>query len=161
MVAAGGPEAAELAARVGDGLVCTAPDPELVEAYASAGGRGDKFAQVTVCWAESEDAARRTAFECWPNAALKGPLAQELALPSHFEQAAAMVTEDDVAELVACGPDPARHLEAIAKYADAGFDHVYVHQVGPDQEGFFAFYERELQPLISNLESPSGRKRAA
>ena len=43
-----------------------------------------------------------------------------------------------------CGPDPARHLELIAKYAEAGYDHVYVHQVGPDQEGFLDFYRREI-----------------
>ena len=106
LLAASGPEAAELAARIGDGLIGTAPDPELLDAYARAGGDGPKYGQVTVCWAKSEEDARRTAFECWPNAALKGPLSQELPLPSHFEESAAMVSEDDVAELVVCGPDP-------------------------------------------------------
>jgi coenzyme F420-dependent glucose-6-phosphate dehydrogenase len=59
-----------------------------------------------------------------------------------------MVSEDDVAQSVACGPDPERHLEAIREYADAGFDHVYVHQIGDDQEGFFRFYEREVLPKL-------------
>ena len=59
-----------------------------------------------------------------------------------------MVTEDDVAQSVVCGPDPERHLEQIRQYADAGCDHVYVHQVGPDQEGFFRFYEREIFPRL-------------
>jgi hypothetical protein len=50
-----------------------------------------------------------------------------------------------------CGPDAGAHLEAIGEFADAGFDHVYVHQVGPDQEGFIAFYEREVLPEAREL----------
>jgi coenzyme F420-dependent glucose-6-phosphate dehydrogenase len=153
MVAAGGPEAAELAAEAGDGLISTAPEKELVEQYAKAGGQGPRYGQLTVCWAESEAEARRTALEWWPNAGLRGTLSQELPLPSHFEAAAEMVTEDDIAEAVACGPDENDHLERIEAFAQAGFDHVYIHQVGPDQAGFFDFYEnrvlqeaRELTP---------------
>jgi coenzyme F420-dependent glucose-6-phosphate dehydrogenase len=151
VVAAGGPEAAKLAAEIGDGLVSTAPNAELVEEYERSGGGSPKYGQLTVCFAESEREARRTAFELWPIAALEGPLNQELPLPSHFEAASAMVTEDDVAERVVCGPDADAHLEGIAKFADAGFDHVYVHQVGPDQEGFLRFYEREVLPQASSL----------
>ena len=95
--------------------------------------------------------ARRTAHDLWPNAAIGGELGQELPLPRHFEQAAEMVSEDDVAERVVCGPDPERHLAQIRKYVDVGFDHVYVHQVGPDQEGFMRFYEREILPNASAI----------
>jgi G6PDH family F420-dependent oxidoreductase len=146
VVAAGGPEAAALAGRCGDGLVSTAPDASLLDAFERAGGTGPAYGQLTVCWAESEAAARRVAHEWWPNAALKGPLGQELPLPSHFEAAAEMVDEDDVAAAVVCGPDPERHAEAIEAFVDAGYSRVYVHQVGPDQEGFLRFYERELLP---------------
>jgi G6PDH family F420-dependent oxidoreductase len=147
MVAAAGPEAAELAGAVGDGLIGTDPDPQIVEKFEHSGGGGKpKYAQVTVCWAQDEARARKTAFEWWPNAGLKGPLNTELALPEHFQQAAAMVKEDDVAQKVICGPDPKPHLDMIQKYVDAGFDHVYVHQVGPDQEGFIRFYQREVLP---------------
>jgi len=59
-----------------------------------------------------------------------------------------MVTEDKVAESVVCGPDPQRHLEAIREYVDAGFDHVYIHQVGPDQAGFVDFYRGEILPAL-------------
>ena len=107
-------EAAELAGRIGDGLIGTAPEEAIVDTFAEAGGAGKpRYAQATVCWAESEEDARRTALEWWPNAALRGPLSQELPLPSHFEEAAAMVTEDDVAQVVACGPDVDSHLELI------------------------------------------------
>ena len=39
---------------------------------------------------------------------------------------------------------PEAHLAGIREFAEAGFDHVYVHQVGPDQDGFMDFYEREV-----------------
>jgi hypothetical protein len=58
------------------------------------------------------------------------------------------VTEGDVAKVIACGPDPERHLEAIRKGADAGYDHIHVYQVGPDQEGFFDFYARDVLPRL-------------
>ena len=150
LVAAAGGRAAELAGRVGDGLIGTAPDPQVMESFSAAGGEGKpRYGQLTVCWAADEAEARRTAAEWWPTAAISGELGQELPLPRHFEQAASMVSEDQIAEKVICGPDPDRHAEAIQQYASGGYDHVYVHQVGPDQEGFFDFYRRELLPRLS------------
>jgi coenzyme F420-dependent glucose-6-phosphate dehydrogenase len=147
MVAAGGPQAAELAGRIGDGLIGTSPDGATLEAFDEAGGSAKpRYGQVTVCWAERLEDARRTAFECWPNAALEGPLGQELPLPSHFEAAAGMVTEESIAEAVVCGPDAEPYVKAIDQYIDAGYTHVYLHQVGADQEGFFGFWEAELLP---------------
>jgi len=144
MVAAAKAEAAQLAGTC-EGLIGTAPDAELLSEFDAAGGSGKpRFGQVTVCWAKDEAAARKTALEWWPNAALPGDLGQELALPRHYEQAAELVSEDDVAEKVVCGPDPDAHRAAIEEFAQAGYDHVYVHQVGPDQEGFLDFYGREI-----------------
>jgi coenzyme F420-dependent glucose-6-phosphate dehydrogenase len=151
-VAAGGKASAELAGRIGDGLIGTAPEEEVLQAFDEAGGQGKpRYAQMTVCWAEREADARRTAFECWPNAALKGPLGQELPLPSHFEAAAAMVTEDEVAQMVVCGPDPEAYAARIDDYLDAGYTHVYLHQVGADQEGFLRFCAAELLPRYERV----------
>jgi G6PDH family F420-dependent oxidoreductase len=145
-VAAGQPNAAELAGRVGDAYVGTAPDREIVDAYRDAGGDGPRYGQLTVCWAENEAGARRTALEIWPNAGAPGRLSQELPLPADFEAVAELVTEDQIAEQIVCGPDPLKYLDGIRMYEQAGYDHVYIHQVGPDQEGFLRFFERELKP---------------
>jgi coenzyme F420-dependent glucose-6-phosphate dehydrogenase len=155
-VAASGEQAAELAATAGDGLICSSPKAETVEAYRRAGGDGPRYTELTVCWAETEQEARRTALKYWPNAGLKGPLSQELALPSYFEAAAEMVSEDDIAEAVVCGPDPEPHLEQLRSAIEAGFDHVFLHQIGPDQEGFFRFYEREVLPRVGELAKGGG-----
>jgi coenzyme F420-dependent glucose-6-phosphate dehydrogenase len=147
LVAASGPRAAELAGRIGDGFIGTSPEKEVLQAFDEGGGTGKaRYGQLTVCWAKDEAEARRTAFEYWPTAAVRGELSQELPLPAHFEQASRSVTEDQVAEAVVCGPDPERHVAKIREYVDAGYDHVYVHQVGPDQEGSIDFYRREVLP---------------
>jgi G6PDH family F420-dependent oxidoreductase len=150
VVAAGGPKAAELAGRLGDGLVNFAPERTVSEAFARAGGEGKpRYVQLNVCWAKDEAQARKTAHRICPNVALQGELGNQLPHPKHYEQAVQLVTEDDVAEVIVCGPDAERHLQAIWKCRDAGYDHAHVYQVGPDQEGFFRFYEREILPHVS------------
>ncbi len=149
IVAGGGPKAAELAARIGDGLINYAAEPSIVEAFESAGGKGKpRYLQMNVCWNEDEAEARRIAHRICPNVALQGELGNQLPTPTHFEQAVKMVSEEDVAKVIVCGPDPERHLEKIREGVDAGFDYIHVYQVGPDQEGFFRFYEREVMPRL-------------
>jgi coenzyme F420-dependent glucose-6-phosphate dehydrogenase len=143
-IAAAQPKAAELAGEIGDALITVSADEKVVEKYRGAGGDGPVYAQVHVCWHEDERQARKLAFELWPNAALEGAATQELPQPEHFEQAAAMVDEDDVAESIVCGPNRDAYLERIEELARAGATHVYLHQIGPDQEGFLAFAREEL-----------------
>jgi coenzyme F420-dependent glucose-6-phosphate dehydrogenase len=147
-VAASGEQAAQTAAKIGDGLVSTAPNAKLVKAFEQAGGKGKpKYAEMSVCWAADETTAKKTALEIWSLAGIPGELSQELPLPRHFEQAAQLVREEDLSSLP-LGPDPRKHREALKKYVEAGFTHVAIHQVGPDQEGFFRFYEREVLPAF-------------
>jgi coenzyme F420-dependent glucose-6-phosphate dehydrogenase len=148
LVAAKGKKTVQLAARSG-GLIGTTPDPELLRTFDDAGGiEKPRYGMIHVCWAEDDATARKLAHEWWPNSAVPGELSVELPLPRHFEQAAETITEEDVARSFTCSADPAKHLEAINSYVQAGYDHVYVHQVGPDQEGFFRFYEREILPRL-------------
>ena len=149
MVAAAGPKAAKLAGRIGDGLVSVAPNDKVVKRFQDAGGSGKPtYAEVQACWAPTEEEALDTAVEWWPIVDVPGELGQELRVPAHFEQAAENVDRDRVAESVSCGPDPERHLDGIRKFADAGFEHICVHQIGPDQTGFIEFYEREVLPKL-------------
>jgi G6PDH family F420-dependent oxidoreductase len=150
LVAVAGESSVELAARRGDGLIGTAPISESVEQFRSEGGEGKPtYGQLHVCWAEEEDAAKKLALKQWPNGAIGGSYFLELPLPAHFEEAAETLDEGDIAESVVCGPDPERHRVAIEEYVDAGYDHVYVHQIGPAQEGFLKFYEREVLPAFA------------
>ena len=148
-VAAAKPNAAELAGRLGDAFVNTVPDGELVDRYRAAGGSGPRYGQVQICWAEDEQEARETVFRLWRHSGIGGTVNQELPRPSDFEAAAETVTIEQATEHVPCGPDADAVVEAVRSWERAGFDHVALHQVGPDQEGFFRFWEQELRPSLS------------
>jgi G6PDH family F420-dependent oxidoreductase len=146
-VSAYGDQTAERAADLGDGFWSVGPQ-DVVETYEQNGGEGPKISQLTVCYAEDEDEAVETAHEWWPNSLLPGQLATELEIPPFFEQACELVEQEDVreADSLVTDPDPETHVENLREFVDAGYDHVYVHQVGPNQEPFFEFYEDEILP---------------
>jgi coenzyme F420-dependent glucose-6-phosphate dehydrogenase len=147
IVAAGGPKSARMAAELGDGLINYSPDPQITEIFESSGGSSKpRYIQYNVCWAKDEAEARRTALETTPTVALQGELGNLLPTPKHYEQAVQMITEDAIAEVIVCGPDPQKHIEGLQKCIDARYDHVHVDQVGPDQDGFFRFYQNEVLP---------------
>jgi len=129
MVSAGGKDGAELAARIGDGLIGTAPSEELVQAFEDAGGKGKpRYAQIDVCVAEDQAEARRIAHAQWAApAAIPPRLLTKLRVPADFKAVADLVTEDQVCDNVLCEADPEKHLAKIKEFADAGFDHVHVH----------------------------------
>jgi G6PDH family F420-dependent oxidoreductase len=142
-----GPKATSLAARIGDGYVSTMPDGDLVKQFRSEGG-GKKVAQAgfKAAYADSESEGARIAYEKWPNAGVPGELSQVLPSPKHFEQAGQLVTPDMLKESFVCGNDPDKHLEMIAKYADAGFDELYVANTGPHTQGLLDLYAKEILP---------------
>jgi G6PDH family F420-dependent oxidoreductase len=148
-VSAFGPEALHLAARVGDGFITTSPSSAMVRSYRDQRGSGPTIGVVKMCWDTDESRARKLAHHLWPTEALSGQLSQELPLPAHFESATSIVTEDMVAAEVSCGPDPERHVAALQVYLNAGFDEVYVNQIGPDWPGFLDFYVREMEPRLN------------
>ncbi|HWO94656.1 MAG TPA: TIGR03557 family F420-dependent LLM class oxidoreductase [Dehalococcoidia bacterium] len=146
-IAASGPRTAKLAGAVADGFIGVAPDASLIKAFREAGGAGKScIGQVNVCWAETEEQARRTAIEWWPNAAVSGETSLILQSPSDFDALAKLTRDEEKVKGFALGPDPEVHLATLRAYVEAGYTHVYVHQVGPDQEGFFRFYERNILP---------------
>jgi G6PDH family F420-dependent oxidoreductase len=142
-----GPKAVQLAGRIGDGFICTKPDADLVETFRKAGGAG-KPTQVgtKVCWGPDAGEAKRTAHRIWRNEGLPGELAQVLPTPEHFQQASSLVTPDMMP--TPAGPDPDVHVEGLTKFLDAGYDELYVQQIGPDQDGFFAFYADNVLPRL-------------
>lgn len=156
-VSAFGTASATLAAQCGDGLISTKPDPNLLAEFAHLGGAGPRLAQVKVAWANSVGRAEELASSLWPTSGLEGELSQELRTPAQFEQAVSPLHREDVLKNFACGPDPQKHIDAIVKYRDAGYDEVYVTQVGDDQDGFLQFYEREILPQLDEANLATAR----
>ncbi len=148
-VAASGPKAAELAGE-NDGFIGTSPDEDVLTAFASNGGDGKpRYGQIAVSWAPSAVVARKRARTSWPTSVLPGQAHTEIARPALYDALLEHVTEEQVADKVVCGPDPADYFGAICSYIDSGYDHITFHQVGPDQQGFISFFNRELRPLFA------------
>ncbi|MGI8448691.1 MAG: TIGR03557 family F420-dependent LLM class oxidoreductase [Streptosporangiaceae bacterium] len=142
-----GEKAVKLAARIADGYVLVQPSADLVRLYRESGGGGRPVqGGLKVCWGPDETQARKTMHRLWRTDDVPGEAGQLLPLPRQFAQLGELVTEDMVS--APCGPDPAVHLDGIRAYREAGFDEVYVSQVGPDAEGFFDFYARQVLPRL-------------
>lgn len=148
VVSAFGSEAAEMAARLGDGLWTTGIKEDVLEAYRAAGGDGQVWSQLTVCWDPDPEVAIDRAHRVWPNTGLPGQLAQDLRTVQHFEEATSMVRREDMESSLPCGPDPGPILESISEATEIGVDHVYLHQVGDPLDGFMDFWADELRPEL-------------
>ena len=157
-----GKKSTQLAAAIGDGFCTVAPVADAVASFRSEARRGKRVAGgMKVCLGEDESRARATVHRLWPNEALPGELSQILPTPSHFEQAVELVGEDQVAEEVPCGPDLDPHFEKIREFRDAGFDELYIQQIGPEQERFFETYANEVLPRLREVETQSAGAAAA
>ena len=101
-----------------------------------------------MCWGESEDAARSTAHRYFRWSAAGWPVQAELPNPKGFAAASRSVTPDDIASKITCGPNAQKHLDAIRKYEDAGFTHLILVQIGPDQDQFLTAFQDKVRPKL-------------
>jgi G6PDH family F420-dependent oxidoreductase len=146
-VSAFGPKALEVAARIGDGFITTAPDGESVAAFREMkGGSAPAVAGFKVGYAESVEEGVEHAHRLWATSGLPGELGQVLPSPQHFEQATTLVTRESTEKSVVCGNDAARHRDAFAPYTEAGFDEVYVANMGPHFRQMISFYGEHVLP---------------
>jgi G6PDH family F420-dependent oxidoreductase len=148
LVSAFQPQALELAARIGEGFVTTKPDEESRRRYLQLGGRGPTQSGYKCCYGADRAACVETAHRLWANQGLEGSLAQILPTPKDFEQASQIVTPEMIAGTTPCGPDPDEHIQKLQEFVDAGFDEVFVWQIGPEQDAFVDFYTREVIPNV-------------
>jgi G6PDH family F420-dependent oxidoreductase len=150
-VSAYAPAAAEVAAEIGDGFITVGPDAELLRRFREAGGEGKPAAcGIKACYDQDHDRAAAMVHERWPNMFLPGELAAVLAEPAHFRQATELVTEEHVrSSPIPLGDDPEAHVRSLKTCADAGYDRVYVNQIGDDMDGFFDLYRTKVLPQLS------------
>jgi G6PDH family F420-dependent oxidoreductase len=149
-IAASGPESVKVAAEHADCLIATEPDGSLVDGFNQGGGSGKpKYGQLPVCYDTDESAARARARRLWRWALSGWHVMSELPEPRSFDAASRVVTEDDAAGLVPCGPDISRYVDAVTEFTKAGFTHLAFVQVGSDQQDRFISWARsELLPAV-------------
>ncbi len=143
-----GPKATELAARIADGYISTAPDDELVGLFKEKSGGKPAQAGVKVAYAPTEEEGVEHAHRLWANSGVPGELAQVLPSPQHFEQVSQLVTKEMTADSVVCGPDVEQHVDTFAPYVDAGYDEVYVANMGPHYRDMITMYGEKVLPAL-------------
>ncbi|MER7364953.1 TIGR03557 family F420-dependent LLM class oxidoreductase [Nonomuraea wenchangensis] len=153
-IAASGGQSADLAAELADALVINDPMPQVVEHFRAAGGQGKPvYGQLALSYDTDAEAAKQRAHKLWRWSAVGGwKVMAELPGPVNFAAATTTVRPDDVAQSVPCGDDVDAVVQSVKKFADAGYTHVALVQVGHDQqEPFFDWAEKELLPALRSL----------
>ncbi|MEV4714491.1 TIGR03557 family F420-dependent LLM class oxidoreductase [Micromonospora sp. NPDC049374] len=150
-VAASGEASVTVAAELGDGLFATEPEADLVQTYKRLGGQGPRYAEVPLAWAPDEQQAVRAAWETSRWAVTGWKVMSELPNPVNFDAASRTVTEDDIRQQFAVGPDPDVHVQAVRTYVEAGFDHIVLQNAGPDPDGFLDFFQDTLAARLRAL----------
>lgn len=147
LIAAGGPQAVQLAVEHGDGLIVDSPDAEAIRMYRDAGGRGPVRGLVPLAYDRDEKRAVEYA-QRFKFGLLGWKVMSELPNPVNFDAATAYLRREDVTQMVPAGPDPKPHIDAITGAVDAGIDEIAVVPVGDDHDGFIRWWTDEVRPAL-------------
>ncbi len=147
-IAVSGHQSGAIAGELGDALIATEPKPELVEYFDAAGGAGKpRIGQMPISFDPDRGAAVTRAHSLFRWFGLGWKVNAELPGPPAFDAASSFVREDDVAGSIPCGDDVDAVLEAAQAYADAGYTHLALLQIGGDQQiPYLEWTERALMP---------------
>jgi probable non-F420 flavinoid oxidoreductase len=123
---------------------------DLLAAYRDAGGRGRAAIQIHLSWAATEDQAEAVAHDQWRTNVFSEPVNWDTETPQAFDLMGEHVGVDAVREAVLVSADLGRHREWLTEYADLGFDDLYLHFVGQDQEPFIDAFGEHVLPALSD-----------
>ena len=143
-----GERATRVAAEISDGYVTTQPDAEMLGLFREQSGGKPAVGGLKAAFAPTREEGIEHAHRLWANAGLPGELAQVLPSPKHFEQASQLVTKESTAESTLAGNDVEEHVAAVQEYVDAGFEEVYVANIGPHYLEMIEFYGEHVLPAL-------------
>jgi G6PDH family F420-dependent oxidoreductase len=153
VVGVSGQQSARVAAEAGAGIMAVEPKRELVRQWQKAGGEGPRYGELALGYAASDDEGLDLVHKYSRFGVLAWSVLSELPNVSAFEDATQFVKPEDLREEVPHGPAVETYVEAVRKFADAGFDHVVLLSVGPDQESFIGFFKNELAREVRRIEA--------
>jgi G6PDH family F420-dependent oxidoreductase len=152
VVGASGTKSATLAAELGTGIMAVEPKRSIVDDWKAAGdGKGARYGEMALGYASSSKEGLALAHKYSRFGALGWKVLAELPSVAAFEDATRFIKPADLQSEIPHGPDVETYVEAVKKFTDAGFDHVALLSVGPDQEAFIRFYEEQLGPRLQSL----------
>ncbi len=121
----------------------------VVEAFREGGAEGKPMRlQVHLSYHPDEEKALETAHDQWRYGILGSDVGWDLEMPEDFEQIAAYVRPDDVRPHVLISSDLGRHTEWLREFAEFGFEEIYLHHVGKEQEEFIRAFGDEVLPTF-------------
>ena len=158
LVATAGPVTAKRAGRAVDGLITVGAPLEKIsglfgkfdEGQREAGkdpGAAPRMLQVHLSWAPTDEEALANAMHEWPNGGMKFPKG-DIRSPFEFEQMAKLVRPEDFEGRLVISSDPDVHRAALQRYADLGFDSIYLHNVGRNQREWIDVFARDVLPKV-------------
>ncbi len=159
LVATAGPITAKKTGARCDGIITPGATPDKVasvlakfdEGARSAGKDPDgahKLLQLHLSWAATDEEALANAMTEWPNGGMKFGK-QDIRSPHDFAAMAELVRPEDFAGRMVISSDPDLHRAAIQGFLDVGVTHVYVHNVGRNQEEWMEVFGREVLPKLA------------
>jgi G6PDH family F420-dependent oxidoreductase len=159
LVATAGPINAKKTGTFADGIITVGAPLEKIgglfdrfaEGAREAGKDPDtmpKILQLHLSWAPTDEEALAGAMTEWPNGGMKFPKA-DIRSPFDFEQMAKLVRPEDFEGRMVISSDPDLHRQHIQRFADLGFDRIYLHNVGRNQKDFVEVFGREVLPKIT------------
>lgn len=152
-LAVSGDKSIDRFAPLGDHLVATEPDADVVKGWKSARGLISKpsraIGQIPICWAPSKDEAVQTAHDQFRWFAGGWKVNADLPTPAGFSGATQFVRPEDVAEQIACGPDLDELAESVRPFLDADFTDVAIVQIGDARQA--EFLDTVAGPLLAKL----------
>ena len=135
-----------------DGLITTNAPPErlrrIAASYRDAGGRGVLHLQVHLSWAPDEPAAEAIAYEQWRSNVFSPPVCWDLDSVELFDAVSEEVPMEKVRDTVNISADLSRHAALLAEYIDLGFEQVYLHHVGQEQDAFIDAFGAKVLPQL-------------
>ena len=159
-IAAAGPVTSKRTGQFADGIITPAANLSKIEGILAKFGEGAKAAgkdpdtmpkllQMHLSWAPTDEQAWENAMTEWPNGGMKFPK-QDIRSPFDFQEMAKLVRREDFEGRMIISSDPDLHRAEIQKFIDAGFDRIYIHNVGRNQEEFIKVFGREVLPKLTS-----------
>jgi G6PDH family F420-dependent oxidoreductase len=157
-IASSGPINSERTGRIADGYITVGASDDKIRTLLARFEKGAREAgkdpaqmpriiQLHLSWAESREAAVDQAVREWPNGGMAFPKA-DIRNPEDFAAMAQIVRPENFEGRVFMSPDLDAHTAHLQHYIDLGFDQVYIHNVGRNQQEFIEAFGRNVLPHL-------------
>ena len=157
-VATAGPVNAKRTGKFADGMITVGAADEKIQMLWDKFAEGAREAgkdpgamrrqlQVHISWAPSQAEAERNALVEWPNGGMPFPK-QDIRNPEDFEKMAKLVRLEDFRNRMLISTDLDEHAAQVQRFVEMGFDEIYLHNVGRNQDEFIAAFGGRVLPQL-------------